>query len=644
MLISVGERISCALVAMAIADLGLDAISLTGSQAGIVTDTVHGKAKIVEVRAHRIHEALDSDRIVLVAGFQGVSTDFDITTLGRGGSDTTAVALAAALGADACEIYTDVDGVFTADPRLVPGARKLHAVSYEEMLEMAASGAKVLALRSVEFARNHGVKLHVRSTFTGDEGTWITEEDERMLEKAMISGVTHTLEEAVYRVSGTDRADLFAALADASVSVDTIIQTGDGHRLLRADRGSRRDRGRTRPARRELGGARRPREGERDRRWHEEPSRGSPRGRSRRCASSEWSLSSWPPRRSRSPSTSPREMSSARSSRCTRPSSSPPPRRSGLMTRVGVVGATGAVGIRHPRAPRRARLRERAGPSPPPARPASRCPTATASSSSRRRPPEMLGAGDLDLCFFSVGTDASRELVPHAVAGGTVCIDKSDAFRLTDGVPLVVAGVNDAALRQDDEVVANPNCSAIQLSCVLKPLHDAAGLASVRLATYQSMSGIGDAGIERLRATEPAEGDLAMDWDLEGDEFSEESKLRAETRKILDLPDLPLQAQCVRVPVLVGHAQAIWVETVEPLSADEARDVLGSAPHVALQELATPKDAAGRDEVLVGRIRPDTANGSGLALWSVNDNLRKGAALNAVQIAEALLERRLVRA
>jgi aspartate kinase len=227
MLISVGERISCALVAMAIADLGLDVISLTGSQAGIVTDTVHGKAKIVEVRAHRIHEALDSDRIVLVAGFQGVSTDYDITTLGRGGSDTTAVALAAALGADACEIYTDVDGVFTADPRLVEGARKLHAVSYEEMLEMAASGAKVLALRSVEFARNHGVKLHVRSTFTGEEGTWITEEDERMLEKAMISGVTHTLEEAVYRVSGADRADLFDALADASVSVDTIIQTGD---------------------------------------------------------------------------------------------------------------------------------------------------------------------------------------------------------------------------------------------------------------------------------------------------------------------------------------------------------------------------------------------------------------------------------
>jgi len=233
MLISVGERVSCALVAMAISDLHQQAISLTGSQAGIVTDTVHGKAKIVEVRGARIHQALDEDKIVLVAGFQGVSTEFNITTLGRGGSDTTAVALAAALSADACEIYTDVDGVFTADPRIVPDARKLHAVSYEEMLEMAASGARVLALRSVEFARNHGVKLHVRSTFTEETGTWITEEDERMLEKAMISGVTHTLEEAVYRVEGVERADLFSALAEAPVSVDTIIQT-DGPILFSA--------------------------------------------------------------------------------------------------------------------------------------------------------------------------------------------------------------------------------------------------------------------------------------------------------------------------------------------------------------------------------------------------------------------------
>ncbi|HEY8842386.1 MAG TPA: aspartate kinase [Gaiellaceae bacterium] len=226
MLISVGERISCALAAMAIHDLGAEAISLTGSQAGIVTDTVHGRAKIVDVRARRIHEALDQDRIVLVAGFQGVSTDLDITTLGRGGSDTTAVALAAALGAEACEIYTDVEGVYTADPRLVPQARKLHAVSYEEMLEMAASGARVLQVRSVEVARNHHVKLHVRSTFSMEDGTWIREEDERMLEKALISGVTHTRDETLYRVEGTSPAQLFAVLADAGVNVDTIVRTG----------------------------------------------------------------------------------------------------------------------------------------------------------------------------------------------------------------------------------------------------------------------------------------------------------------------------------------------------------------------------------------------------------------------------------
>jgi len=310
------------------------------------------------------------------------------------------------------------------------------------------------------------------------------------------------------------------------------------------------------------------------------------------------------------------------------------------LTRIGVVGATGAVGtvtlglltergFENVRAFASSRS---AGKQVPYGRGELRVEEADA---------ESLGAGDLDLCFFSVGTDASLELVPHAVAGGTVCIDKSDAFRLTDGVPLVVAGVNDTAL-DHDEIVANPNCSAIQLSCVLKPLHDAAGLSRVRVATYQSMSGIGDSGIERLRATAPAEGDLAMDWDMEGDEFSEESKLRAETGKILDLPDLALHAQCVRVPVLVGHAQAIWVETVEQLSADAARDALAAAPHVGLHDLATPKDAVGRDEVLVGRIRPDTANGTGLALWSVNDNLRKGAALNAVQIAEALLERNLI--
>jgi aspartate-semialdehyde dehydrogenase len=249
---------------------------------------------------------------------------------------------------------------------------------------------------------------------------------------------------------------------------------------------------------------------------------------------------------------------------------------------------------------------------------------------------EKLAAAELDLCFFSVGTGPSSELVPPTAEAGTTCIDKSDAFRLADGIPLVVPGVNDEAL-DGGRIVANPNCSAIQLTCVLKPLHDAVGLARVHLATYQSMSGAGDAGIERLRAVRPMEADLAMDWALEGDEFDEESKLRAETRKILGLSGLPLQATCVRVPVLVGHSQAIWVETEDRLSPEQARELLAGAPHVALADFPTPGDAAGRDEVLVGRIRRDPTEPNGLALWAVNDNLRKGAALNAVQIAEAVL-------
>ena len=233
MLISVGERISVALAAMAINDLGHEAISLTGSQAGIVTDTAHGKAKIVDIRGQRIHDALDQDKIVLVAGFQGVSTGKEITTLGRGGSDTTVVALAVALDADACEVYTDVEGVYTADPRIVPAARKLDALTYEEMLEMSACGAKVMALRSVELARNYRVRLHVRSSFGDGQGTWI-EEDENMLEKAIISGVTHDTSEAKVTIVGVpDRpgvaARVFRPLADAGVNIDMIVQNVSEH-------------------------------------------------------------------------------------------------------------------------------------------------------------------------------------------------------------------------------------------------------------------------------------------------------------------------------------------------------------------------------------------------------------------------------
>ncbi len=236
MLLTAGERISIALLSMAINDLGRDAISFTGSQAGIVTDAAHTKARIVSVGGTRVREALEAGKVAIVAGFQGVSTDSkDVTTLGRGGSDTTAVALAAALGADACEIYTDVDGVYTADPRVVPGARKLDVVSYEEMLELASSGAKVLMVRAVEYARNHRVPLHVRTSFGDAAGTWIVEE-EQMLEQPIIAGISHDTSEAKVTMLGVpDRpgiaARVFRPLADAGVNIDMIVQnvSAQGH-------------------------------------------------------------------------------------------------------------------------------------------------------------------------------------------------------------------------------------------------------------------------------------------------------------------------------------------------------------------------------------------------------------------------------
>ena len=239
MLLSTGERQSCALAAMVINDLGHKAISLTGSQAGIVTDTSHTKARILDVRADRIRAALDEGHIVLVAGFQGVSTTSDVTTLGRGGSDTTAVALAAALGADVCEIYTDVPGVFSADPRIVPQARKLSVVSFEEMLEMAASGAGVLQLRSVEYARNHNVRIHCRSSFEEGPGTFVLDEQETM-ERPLVTAVTHSLGDA--RITLTSLPDrpgiagkVLTALAEANVNVDDIIQNEPVSEDHRAD-------------------------------------------------------------------------------------------------------------------------------------------------------------------------------------------------------------------------------------------------------------------------------------------------------------------------------------------------------------------------------------------------------------------------
>ena len=307
--------------------------------------------------------------------------------------------------------------------------------------------------------------------------------------------------------------------------------------------------------------------------------------------------------------------------------------------RIGVVGATGAVGtVALELLAERGYAGVRA--------------FASARSAGRRlgdlvveeATPAVFAAGDVDLWLFSVGTSASRELVPKAVAGGAVCIDKSAAFRLEEGIPLVVPEVNGERAGEHEGIVANPNCCTIPLTCALKPLHDAAGLRRVRVATYQSASGAGAQRMAQLRATPPGEADLEMKWDFDGEEFDEESKLRDETRKILELPELPISATCVRVPVLVGHAEAVWIETEEPLGAERARELLAAAPSVRIQEFPTPGMAAGGDEVLVGRIREDRSVENGLALFVVCDNLRKGAALNAIQIAELLLTRRALAA
>jgi aspartate-semialdehyde dehydrogenase len=303
--------------------------------------------------------------------------------------------------------------------------------------------------------------------------------------------------------------------------------------------------------------------------------------------------------------------------------------------RIGVVGATGAVGtVTLSLLAERGHRNVRAFAS---ARSAGRTlPFGDGEILVEEATPETLAAGDLDICLFSVGTSGSRELVPHAVRGGAVCVDKSAAYRLEPGIPLVVPEVNGRRVAENTGIVANPNCCTIPLTCTLKPIHEAARLAAVRVATYQSASGAGAAAMERLRAKTADELDLSMDWDFDGEEFDEESKLRAETRKIMELDDLPVSATCVRVPVLVGHTEAVWVETEEPLTAEEARRVLAEAPGIRLVDFPTPGQAAGEDDVFVGRIRADRAGGRGLSFLVVCDNLRKGAALNALQIADLL--------
>jgi aspartate-semialdehyde dehydrogenase len=250
---------------------------------------------------------------------------------------------------------------------------------------------------------------------------------------------------------------------------------------------------------------------------------------------------------------------------------------------------------------------------------------------------EALGAGDLDVCLFSVGTQLSRELVPVAAQAGALCVDKSSAFRLQKGIPLVVPEVNGDRALEHDGIVANPNCCTIPLTMVLAPLHEAAGVQSVRVSTYQSVSGAGSDAVDVLRAEDTDAHRLRMDWEFDGIEFDEESKLRDETRKILELPDLPVSATCVRVPVVVGHAESVWIETETPLAPADAERILDQAAGIRLERVPSHTDAIGADDVIVGRIRADVTSENGLALYLVCDNLRKGAALNAIQIAELLV-------
>lgn len=308
----------------------------------------------------------------------------------------------------------------------------------------------------------------------------------------------------------------------------------------------------------------------------------------------------------------------------------------GQALRIGVVGATGAVGrvtldylgARGHTSVRAFASRRSAG-------------SSVNGLDVEEATEETLGAGDLDVCFFSVGTQLSRELVPVTAAAGAVCIDKSAAFRLEQGIPLVVPEVNGERALEHAGIVANPNCCTIPLTMTLAPLRDAAGLRSVRVATYQSHSGAGTEAIAELRAEQPDDHRLRMDWDFDGVEYDEEVKIREETRKVLELPELPVSATCVRVPVVVGHAEAVWVETESPLAPADAERILAQAPGLRVVDVPAHEGAIGADEVLVGRVRADQSTENGLVLFVVCDNLRKGAALNAIQIAEVAVGARV---
>ncbi len=698
MLLSTGERISCALCAMAIWDMGHQAISLTGSQAGIVTDSSHTKARILDVRADRIAAALAEDNIVLVAGFQGVSGDSkDVTTLGRGGSDTTAVALAAALEAEVCEIYTDVAGVFSADPRIVPDARKIAVVSFEEMLEMSASGAKVLQLRSVEYARNYDVPIHCRSSFDEGTGTLVVSENETM-ERPLVTAVAHSSDEARVTLAGISNepgvaGHVFGNLADANVNVDVIIQNEpvssehgadlsftvarddlqtaleaietmgierrqDPHR--RADRqGLDRRRRHAQPSRRRRQGLRRAR-----RRRHQHPH--------------DLDLADQDQLRDRRRSGARRGPEAARRLRARRgrdPGGAadrhPPPAPGDPVSfRVGVLGATGAVGSTILEI-----LAERSFPV------SELVPFASERSAGK---PVRFGDSEvacvtlsdesiqgLDLVISSAGGAVSSEWAPKLVEAGAVVVDNTSFWRMHADVPLVVPEVNPDDIDGHRGLVANPNCSTMQMVVALKPILDAAGIERLVVSTYQSVSGTGQRAIEELKAQSRATlaGDSAPGRDLpapdrlqrpapgrdlqgrrrlhdrraqdDGRDPQDPRRRRVRARDLRDLrpgPRLQRPFGVGQRPDRRGPEPGASAASCSPRRRDCSSS---TTPRNGIYPLAT--EAAGRDEVLVGRIRRDPSHERCLNLWIVGDNLRKGAATNAVQVAELLAERDLVR-
>ncbi len=704
MLLTAGERISMAVLAMAISDLGFSARSFTGSQAGVITDSVHGKAKIIDVTPGRIESAIAEGHIVIVAGFQGVSQDTkEITTLGRGGTDTTAVALAAALKADVCEIYTDVDGVFTADPRIVPAARKLAHVTYEEMLELAACGAKILHLRCVEYARRYDIPIHVRSSFSQLDGTVVSgsiddeKHQEDTMEAAIIAGVAHDRSEAKITVVGVpdkvgEAARIFTALAAAQINLDMIVQNvsaaatnltdisftlprTDGQTAMTAlaalqpeigyesllyddkiGKVSLIGAGHALPPGRHRQVLRRDRRGRRQHR-HDLHLRDPDLGRRRRGRRRR--------RRGRHPHRLRPRRHRGRGRRL---------RRVGPMTRIGIVGATGQVGVAM-----RQILEERAFP-------------AERGALLRLRPLGGLGAAvrgparsswrtplpptrpGLDIALFSAGASTSRALAPAFAERGVIVVDNSSAFRMDPDVPLVVSEVNPEAVREARKgIIANPNCTTMAAMPVLKPLHDAAGLVRLVAATYQAVSGSGVAGVEELEEQVAAAGDKARElaYDGAGRGLPGAAEVRAHHRlqraaaggldrrrrlrrdrrgaeaaqRVAQDPRHPRPAGLRALRAGAGLHRSLAGDQRRVRAADERRAgprAAGRRARRRAQRRADPAPggrAATRPTSAGSDSDPGVDGGRGLALFVSNDNLRKGAALNTVQIAELLLDR-----